>query len=102
MGDGGGIYTLSNQTPSEIRGNYIFDLRRSANGDPSVMIYLDEGSSGFLVKDNLTETDKFFRNRNGEGNHWENTGTAGPHELRARPGTQGAAGLEATFLDLSE
>ena len=36
MGDGGGIYVLSNQTPSEIRGNYIFDLRRSPNGDPSL------------------------------------------------------------------
>lgn len=87
---------------AEIRGNYIYDLRRSANGDPSSMIYLDEGSSGFLVRDNLTETNVFFRNRNGEGNHWENTGTAGPHELKAPPGTQGAAGLEAAFLDLSE
>jgi hypothetical protein len=48
MGDGGGIYVLSNQTPSEIRGNYVFDLRRSPDGDPSSMIYLDEGSSGFL------------------------------------------------------
>jgi hypothetical protein len=102
MGDGGGIYTLSNQTPSEIRGNYIYDLRRSASGDPSSMIYLDEGSSGFLVRDNLTETNVFFKNRNGEGNHWENTGTVGPQELKTPPGTQGYAGLEAAFLDLIE
>ena len=100
MGDGAGIYTLSNQTPSEIRGNYIFDLRRSPTGDPSVMIYLDEGSAGFLVKDNLTEKNAFFRNRNGEGNRWENTGTEGPPELKGPPGSPGAAGLEAPFLDL--
>jgi len=96
MGDGGGIYTLSNQTPSEIRGNYIFDLRHSPTGDPSCMIYLDEGSSGFLVTDNLTETNVFFKNRNGEGNHWENNGPEGPAELK------GAAGLEAAFRDLLE
>ncbi len=100
MGDGGGIYTLSNQTPSEIRGNYIFDLRHSPVGDPSAMIYLDEGSSGFLVKDNLTETNVFFKNRNGEGNRWENTGTEGPPALKGPPGSEGAAGLESAFLDL--
>ena len=102
MGDGGGIYALSNQTPSEIRGNYIFDLRRSPTGDPSAMIYLDEGSSGFLVKDNLTETNVFFKNRNGEGNRWENTGTEGPQVLKGPPGSEGAAGLEAAFRDLLE
>jgi len=100
MGDGGGIYTLSNQTPSEIRDNYVYDLRRSPTGDPSVMIYLDEGSAGFLVKDNLTERNTFFRNRNGEGNHWENTGTEGPSVLKGEPGSPGTAGLEAPFLDL--
>jgi hypothetical protein len=102
MGDGGAIYVLSNQTPSEIRGNYIFDLRRSPNGDPSCMIYLDEGSSGFLVKDNLTETNVFFKNRNGEGNRWENTGTEGPPELKGASGSEGAAGLEPAFRDMIE
>ena len=64
------------------------------------MIYLDEGSAGFLVKDNLTERNAFFKNRNGEGNRWENTGTDGPAILKAPPGAPGAAGLEAPFLDL--
>ena len=100
MGDGGGIYTLSNQTPSEIRGNYIFDLRHSPTGDPSVMIYLDEGSDGFTVKDNLTEKNAFFKNRNGNGNRWENNGTAGPAILKGPPGSEGAAGLEAAYVDL--
>ena len=66
------------------------------------MIYLDEGSSGFLVKDNLTESNVFFRNRNGEGNHWENTGTQGPQALKGAPGSEGAAGLEPAFRDLLE
>jgi len=100
MGDGGGIYTLSNQTPSEIRGNYIFDLRHSPTGDPSVMIYLDEGSDGFTVKDNLTEKNAFFKNRNGNGNRWENNGTSGPATLKGPPGSEGAAGLEAAYVDL--
>jgi hypothetical protein len=100
MGDGGGIYVLSNQTPSQIRGNYVFDLRHSPGGDPSSMIYLDEGSSGFLVKDNLTDRNVFFKNRNGEGNRWENTGTDGPLGLKGAPGSEGAAGLEPAFRDL--
>jgi hypothetical protein len=82
------------QTPSEIRGNYVFDLRRSAAGDPSCMIYLDEGSSGFLVRDNLTDRNEFFRNRNGEGNRWENNGTEGPLRLKGPLGSEGGAGLE--------
>jgi hypothetical protein len=66
------------------------------------MIYLDEGSSGFLVKDNLTDRNVFFRNRNGEGNRWENTGIEGPQVLKGPPGSEGAAGLEAAFRDLLE
>jgi hypothetical protein len=102
LGDGGGIYVLSNQTPSEIRGNYIFDLCPSPAGDPSAMIYLDEGSAGFLVKDNLTDRNIFIKDRNGEGNRWENTGTDGPAALKQPPGNEGAAGLEAAFRDLLE
>ena len=49
------------------------------------MIYLDEGSSGFLVKDNLTETNMFFKNRNGEGNRWEE------HRHGRSPGAEGDA-----------
>jgi hypothetical protein len=63
VGDGGGIYTLSNQTPSDIRGNYVFDLRRSPNGDPSCMIYLDKGSSEGPPK--LKSTGQRWRRRSG-------------------------------------
>ena len=42
LSDGGGIYTLSNQPGTVIRGNHIHDNRGSPGG-----IYLDEGS-GFI------------------------------------------------------
>jgi hypothetical protein len=50
LGDQGGIYTLSVQPGTVIRGNSIHDLY----GVPwAVGIYLDEGSSQILVEDNL-------------------------------------------------
>ena len=100
LGDGGGIYLLSNQKPSEISSNYVFDLRRSPVGDAGCAIYLDEGSSGIQVRDNLTSTNSFITNRNGPGNHWSNNGTNGPATLKGPPGAPGSAGLEAEYLDL--
>lgn len=53
--DSGPIYTLSNQgTGSEIQHNYIHDNSTSKWADYwNVPIYLDEGSSGFTVKENV-------------------------------------------------
>jgi hypothetical protein len=53
--DSGPIYTLSNQgTGSEIQHNYIHDNGISKWADYwNVTIYLDEGSSGFTVKENV-------------------------------------------------
>jgi hypothetical protein len=53
--DSGPIYTLSNQgTGSEIQHNYIHDNGISKWADYwNVPIYLDEGSSGFTVKENV-------------------------------------------------
>jgi hypothetical protein len=101
MGDSGGIYLLSNQKPSEICGNYIFDLRcASVGSDGGYMVYLDQGAAGVLVKDNLTDTNAFMSNLTGPGNRWVNTGTNGPAILKAPSGTPGAAGVEAGYLDL--
>lgn len=97
LGDGGAIYMLSNQTPSEIRGNYIYDLRQSAVGDRGCMIYLDEGSSGILVKDNRTESGTFFKNTNGPGNRWENTCPGGPLDLEKMAGSNGVVGIEPVY-----
>ena len=52
--DSGPIYTLSNQgTGSEIKENYLHDYSASKWSDYWVLpIYLDEGSSGFVVENN--------------------------------------------------
>lgn len=53
--DSGPIYTLSNQgTGSEIQYNYMHDYGASKFSDYWVLpIYLDEGSSGFTVRENV-------------------------------------------------
>ena len=48
LNDGGGIYTLSNQPGTVIRGNHIHDNRGSPGG-----IYLDEGSGFIEITGNL-------------------------------------------------
>jgi hypothetical protein len=53
--DGGGIYTLDKQYNSIIEGNYIFNLG-VGNG-----IYNDEGSRGFVVRNNVVQN----KNSNG-------------------------------------
>lgn len=53
--DGGGIYTLGWQPGTVIRGNLIHDNHRSpfACADGQCGLYFDEGSSEFLVEDNI-------------------------------------------------
>ncbi len=46
-GDGGTLYTLGYQPNSIIAYNYIYDGPRS--------IYLDEGTEGFMVHDNVIQ-----------------------------------------------
>ena len=97
--DGGGIYTLSRQPESEISNNYIHDIYRShwAVGSLNNGIFLDQGSSGILLKKNV------FRNIQ-EGNTRHNmTG-----ELKYvnneyfDPATIINAGLEKEFRYLLE
>lgn len=71
MSDGGAIYTLSYQPGSQITKNYIHDLNHNAATQPAPVcaIFLDEGSSGFTVKDNVIQnmgenTRRIFRNAN--------------------------------------
>ncbi|MBE1606626.1 right-handed parallel beta-helix repeat-containing protein [Actinopolymorpha pittospori] len=49
--DGGGIYTLSAQPGSVIRGNYIHDLVINHYDDS--LVYLDEATRNYLVEDNV-------------------------------------------------
>lgn len=63
--DGGAIYTLGQQPGSEIFENYV---RRSRL--PYGTIYLDGGSSGFTVTNNVTEDiGRYFENNPAEGSN---------------------------------
>ncbi len=54
--DAGGIYTLSEQPDSEIAENYIHDITLTPWADYGTSgIYLDEGTGGYVVTDNLIE-----------------------------------------------
>ncbi len=97
MYDVGGVYTLSPQPDTEIKGNSIHDLAKAPYAhDPNhyQYIYLDENSSYIRVTDNWTEKDKFFSNTPGPGNEWKNNGPAVSEEIKNR------AGLEPAYRDL--
>lgn len=55
LGDGGGIYTLGFQPGSVIRDNRIHDILRSElnHASPNNGMFIDEGSKGYLVENNL-------------------------------------------------
>jgi hypothetical protein len=56
LADGGGIYTLGFQPGTIVRGNRIHDLRRgpwAEHGGPIYGLYLDQGSKGFLIENNV-------------------------------------------------
>lgn len=62
MDDMGGIYTLGNADGSVISGNHIYDIHRVKYG--AWGIYNDEGSAGYLIKNNYvhdTEEDAYFQ-----------------------------------------
>ena len=55
LADGGGIYALGFQPGTVLKGNLIHDVRRSADagGSPNNGIFLDQGSKGFVIEDNV-------------------------------------------------
>jgi hypothetical protein len=53
LSDGGGIYTLGLQPGSILRGNFIHDVPLNVGRAESNGIFLDEGTSGFVVENNL-------------------------------------------------
>ena len=77
MYDTAGIYTLGAQPHSLIEGNVVKDIYTPGYAhDPNHWFYLytDEGSSGIIVRNNWTPTEKYLQNSNGPGNTWENNG----------------------------
>ena len=53
LSDGGGIYTLGHQPGSYLRGNLIHDVPLNLGSSESNGIFMDEGSTGFTVDNNL-------------------------------------------------
>lgn len=75
--DTGGIYLLGAQPGSRVERNVIETPQFTPwVHDPNhwAYVYLDEGSSYTLVRDNWTPSDKFLANANGPGNEWANNG----------------------------
>jgi len=59
LADGGGIYTLGYQPYATLRGNLIHDVGRSSyaqGGAPNNGVFQDQGSSGFLIEENIIYT----------------------------------------------
>lgn len=88
------VYTLSAQPGTVISENYIDSIYKATYAhDPEhwFYLYLDEGSSGIIVKDNWCPKEKFLQNANGPGNVWENNGPMVKADLK------NSAGLQADY-----
>ncbi len=78
LADGGGIYTLGFQPGTVLKGNLIHDVERSADagGSPNNGIFMDQGSKGFVIEDNVIfdtagETVRFNQNQK-DWHVWKN------------------------------
>ncbi|MCO6046707.1 right-handed parallel beta-helix repeat-containing protein [Aeoliella sp. ICT_H6.2] len=78
LNDGGGIYTLGNQPNSVIEGNTITDIPINVGSAESNGMFLDEGTTGWTVRDNTFQRiarSPLRFHRAGQntvtGNHWQ-------------------------------
>lgn len=96
--DSGPIYTLSNQgTGSEIKENYLHDYSASKWSDYWVLpIYLDEGSSGFVVENNSYRNAPSGVGRNQAGQFTERNNGGYIESVAA------AAGLQGEFKNIAD
>jgi len=53
LADGGGVYTLGKQPDSELVGNLIHDAARRSGVAPVNGIFMDQGSEGWLIENNI-------------------------------------------------
>ena len=103
--DGGGIYTLGRQPGNVLRGNLIHDNHRSpfACDIGQCGLYFDEGSSGFLVEDNIVysvdyNNSQIAQNQNTAADHVIRNNFLGimpddpkfPREIAAQAGVEAA------------
>lgn len=102
--DGGGIYTLGYQPGTVLRGNHIHDVHASAlthidfksNG-----FFFDEGSSGFLIEENIIyntpKSPMRFNNCEEDWHQWKSNfigGDTPPNEEKAKQIMSAAGPLE--------
>ena len=100
--DVSGIYTLSAQPGSVIAENYVDSVYKVPYAHDIhhwFYLYCDEGSSGFIVKDNWTPADKFLQNANGPDNKWENNGPQVSSAIKQNAGLQN--GYKHLFKNVS-
>jgi hypothetical protein len=86
--DAGGIYTLSYQPGSVMRGNRIEHLIAApyATNDRAFYIYLDEATDGYTIDDNWCPEKRFGTNRPGPHLQWGVNGPDVPGSVKRRAG----------------
>lgn len=97
MKDGGGIYTLGKQPGTRIKGNVVHDQFHIYGS-----VYLDEGSSGIEVTNNVTyNSPSYFHNNSKDSNVIENNyfGVS-PSESAEAQLIYAQAGLDPAYRDL--
>ncbi len=98
MSDGGGIYTLSHQPNSQIVKNYIHDLKTASSfqGTRNAAIFLDEGTGGYTVEDNV------FNNLQGNVHRIARNANSNPITDNTKPLADVIqnAGVEPTYRDI--
>lgn len=99
MCDTAGIYSLSSQPGTMITENCVEEMRMSPyvfNPEHWFYLYLDEGSSHVVVRDNWCPAERFLANANGPDNVWERNGPQVSETIRK------AAGLEPAYRHLKD
>ena len=86
--DAGGLYTLSNQPGSVIRGNRIEDLIDSpyATNDRAFYIYFDEATDGYTVENNWCPEVRFGDNQPGSALVCKNNGPMVSKSIKQKAG----------------
>lgn len=94
--DTAGVYHLSASPGTQITENHVgeFVMNPYTEKPHWGHIYLDEGSSYMVVRDNWSPTEKMVKNANGPGNTWERNGPMVTDAIRD------AAGLQEPYRDL--
>jgi hypothetical protein len=88
--DGAGIYTISPQPSSQITGNYVHDVRRStwAEEYPVAGVYLDQGTAGYTVDENVLENVDEHIHQNQTGTNTVTDSVTDPEAVKAAAGVR--------------